>query len=152
MASLEQVQLGAAERMSLVPLKQASRSHVLGLRVVSIRVWHRCLSFAQMSHLVQMVVLSCPHAAFVNDHIGSQSANVRVIRQLRNLRSIQLGIIDVVEEGRKLLLIIRIQMVPLLYRLRMPMHSVAALGHHILQATHLRHIQISNIVKLLLRN
>lgn len=97
-----------------------------------------------------MVILSCSHASFVYDHIRGQSTNVRVIRQLGYLRSIQLSIINIIKKRRELLLIIRIQMMSLLYRLRVPMHSVAALGHHILQATHLRHIQISNIIKLLL--
>lgn len=140
MASLEQVQFRSAEWVAFVALRKRCRVHVLHLRIFPIDLRRRSVPLTQIHHLVLDVVLGRARSSVVYNHISCQSTNIGVVRKLRYLRSVDLGIIDVVQERGELLLVVRVDLVAVLDRLRMPVHHVPTLRYNFVLATNLGHI------------
>ena len=88
----------------------------------------------------------------MDNHISCQPANVGVIRQLWNLRCINLSIINIIKKGWKLLFIIWLDFVSIFDRLWMSMLHISTVWHHLILPTYLRNIQVCHIIKLLLRD
>ena len=152
LTSFKQMELWSAERISLVTLWKSSWVDVLHLRILPIGLWCRCVSLAQIHLLILDIVLRSTRSSVMDNHISCQSANVGVVRQLRNLRCINLRFIYIIEEGRELLLVIRLYLVSIFVWLWMSLYHISTVWHCLLLSTYLRYVQVCHVVKLLLRD